>query len=698
MMRLPVLFFLLCSLPIRMLAQDSEQDSRKQSVIEQRIEFLAEVLEAEDLDYSTIFEDLSWYYDHPINLNAADAEALKRLFLLNDFQINSIIDYRRKYREMISIYELSLVRGMDPETVRMVMPFVMVAPSGERDKLDIKRVLKYGRHDLFLRYQRILEEQEGFSDIDDSVLAANPNKRYLGNPDRYFMRYRFRFADRISAGFTAEKDPGEEFFRGSQKSGFDFYSAHFFYRGKGLIRQIALGDFQVEFGQGLTAWSGLAFGKSPALVSSIRSGQHLRPNTSAEENLFMRGAGITLQKGKWKGTLFGSYKAIDANVVEDTTIQDDGVVISSFQTSGLHRTPSEIEDRNSLGELHAGGHIAYMMEQAEIGVTGVFTSYSRNVNRNLSAYNQFDFNANNLLNIGADYKWIFDRYQFFGEIGYSGNNGSVANIHGVNIQADTRLKLLAIFRDYPRDYQAQLGNALAEGSRPSNETAFLLGAEAAINRYLSMSGYVDYFWSNWLRFRVDGPSEGMDVLAQLNYSPGRNTQTYLRFRYKAKEINASAVTEGLNTLVPQEKMNIRLHGAFNIGPSIKLRSRAEYVNFNQANGKAEHGFLFYQDVSWKFNKLPITVTGRITIFETDSYDARVYAYESDVLYAFSIPAYFDRGTRTYLLLKYEPFERVDIWLRWSQWYYDNEDEISSGLNLIEGRTKSEIKAQVRIRF
>ena len=59
--------------------------------------------------------------------------------------------------------------------------------------------------------------------------------------------------------FTGEKDAGEEFFQGSQKNGFDFYSAHLFVQGFGTIKQLAIGDFQAQFGQGLTFWSGLAF-------------------------------------------------------------------------------------------------------------------------------------------------------------------------------------------------------------------------------------------------------------------------------------------------------------------------------------------------------------------------------------------------------------------------------------------------------
>ncbi|MBL0144814.1 MAG: hypothetical protein IPP48_02690 [Chitinophagaceae bacterium] len=58
-----------------------------------------------------------------------------------------------------------------------------------------------------------------------------------------------------------EKDAGEQFFKGNQKQGFDFYSTHLFARNIGIVKALALGDFTVNMGQGLTQWQSLAFKK-----------------------------------------------------------------------------------------------------------------------------------------------------------------------------------------------------------------------------------------------------------------------------------------------------------------------------------------------------------------------------------------------------------------------------------------------------
>ena len=47
----------------------SARDMKKQYILEQRIENIAENNEDEDIDYTTLFDQLSFYYEHPINLN-----------------------------------------------------------------------------------------------------------------------------------------------------------------------------------------------------------------------------------------------------------------------------------------------------------------------------------------------------------------------------------------------------------------------------------------------------------------------------------------------------------------------------------------------------------------------------------------------------------------------------------------------------
>ena len=50
-------------------SNSSYKEMKKQYIIEQTIENIAENSEDENIDYTTLFDQLNYYYEHPINLN-----------------------------------------------------------------------------------------------------------------------------------------------------------------------------------------------------------------------------------------------------------------------------------------------------------------------------------------------------------------------------------------------------------------------------------------------------------------------------------------------------------------------------------------------------------------------------------------------------------------------------------------------------
>lgn len=125
----------------------------------------------------------------------------------------------------------------------------------------------------------------------------------------------------------------------------------------------------------------------------------------------------------------------------------------------------------------------------------------------------------------------------------------------------------------------------------------------------------------------------------------------------------------------------------------------EYVTFqNNTQNEIFHGYLVYQDVCYTPVNKPISFRLRFAIFDTDNYDSRIYAYENDVLYAFSVPALYSKGSRYYFLLKYRIINNIDIWFRIAQTFYSNKNTIGSGLDEIKGNTKTDVVFQLRWKF
>ena len=672
-------------------------DPKNDNFLEKKIENIAEN-SSEDIDYTNIFENLTFFQEHPLDLNFAKADELQALIMLSDFQINSLIQYRQKFGKLLSIYELQAVPGFDLALIYQLLPYVKVERDLNRLNISFKEMIKRSSQEIFFRVSQVIEEQKGFSPIAAQDLIDNPNARYLGSPQRLFTRYRLRYGNYLSAGFTAEKDAGEEFFKGSQKQGFDFMTGHLAIQNIGKLKSLNIGDYQAQFGQGLTFWSGFGFGKTADAMNIKRTGQGLRPYTSVNENLFLRGIATSWTLGNFELTGFFSNKKANTNAASVDSLSQDLQAFSNFNFSGFHRTPGELTDKGNIREQVFGGHVAYKLRTLNIGFTGVRYDYSAPLTRTESLYNKYEFQGKSNTNIGLDYNWIYRNFNFFGEVSRSANGG-LATTHGLIASLDPKLSLSVLYRNFAKDYQTIYSASIAEGSRSINERGILIGLIAKPTKYFSISAFFDRWSYPWLRYLVDAPSVGKDALAQINYTPSKTVDAYLRFRDRNRARNVTSVEDlDIEFPIAQRQRNIRFDIGYKISPSFKFRNRIEYVIFDQPNARQEVGFLIMQDITYKPLSKPVSFSFRYALFDTDGFNSRIYAYESDVLYSFSIPAYFYKGSRTYLTLEYNLTRKIDIWFRYAQFYYTNRTETGSGLTETQGPLRSDFRIQVRFKL
>jgi hypothetical protein len=664
-----------------------DYDKTTQSIIEQRIEVLAEAFEDDDLDYTVIFDQLLFFYEHPLNLNRATSEDLASLFLLDAIQINNLKRHIARFGELLDLAELQVIPGFTSETVRLIAPFVTVGMS-TGGKFSWKELRREGRSDLIIRLHRELQERKGFRSFDDEDPA------FMGDQNRIFTRYRFQYKNMLSIGFTAEKDPGETYLVNGMP---DFYSYHLFYRNKGTVRSVALGDYQVQFGQGLTMWSGLGFGKTLNITNVKRVAPGLRPYTSVDENRFLRGAAVELGHKRWTTLLFASSKAIDANLQAsaDTTDAEEAF-FSSLQFSGFHRTPSELTNKNSIKEQIAGGRMGYKHKRFTAGLGGYYLRYNVPFNRDLRPYQRFDLDTNRNAVIGADFAWNFRNAHFFGEASTSINGGKAA-LAGVLAAIDPKLSLSVIWRHYEPEFQNLLGNAFGENTRNANEQGVYAGFSFKPDRKRELLGYADFIRFPWMRYLADGPSVARDYMVQFNLTPRRRHLYYIRARWRDRSRNSMENEGPLHIPVDMVRTQLRFHAEYPASPSIRLKSRLEFSTF-ELESRKEVGVLMYQDLIWSPMGSSWSISARYALFDTPSYDTRMYAFENDVLFSYSIPAYYGRGSRAYLMARWKASRNLSFWIRYGDRLFLDRKVISSGNMEIEGNRQSDLKLQMRYRF
>ena len=630
-------------------------------------------------------QDMEQFRKNPLNINQADAEELKQIRIITDLQIASLISYRNLFGKFISVYELQAVPAWDVSTIKKILPFITAASPISLSSEASKR-FRDGEHSFLLRISQVLERSRGFD-------KSTSGTKYLGSPQRIFFRHRYNYKNLLQFGISGDKDAGEQFFKGKQNKGFDFYSFHLFARKIGVIQSLALGDFTVNMGQGLIHWQSLAFKKSVDVMGVKRQSAILRPYSSAGEFYFHRGAGITVKKGKMEATAFGSVRKLSANFVADTVNNED--FISSFLTSGFHRTESELADRNKLTQSTFGGNLTFKTNRWQVGVNGVYYRFSSPVQKRDEPYNLYAISGDTWHNFSVDYSYTYKNLHFFGEAA-ADKNFDKAFVNGLLVSVDPKIDISVVQRTIAAGYQAVNGNAFTENTYPTNETGFYIGAAIRPAAGWRIDAYADVFKFPWLKYLVDAPSNGKDFLTQVTYTPNKQTEIYSRFRYESKQANQSANSTVTNFLVFLPRQNWRTQVSFKPNQFLTLRSRAEMLWYDKKGNNNEKGFLGFVDVGYKPMMKPYSGIVRLQYFETDGYNSRIYAYENDVLYSYSIPAFFDRGFRYYLNLNYDLTRKLTLWLRWAQTLYSDKQIIGSGLDEIEGNSRSELRLQLRL--
>ena len=657
---------------------------------EQQLENITENNEDVETEDDSYLQQLQHFLKDPINLNVVNAAELKELRILTPIQIQNFILYRTLVGKLVDIYELQAVPTWDLQTIQKIRPYISVSL-----KISVENTLhtrfRNAEHSLLIRVSQVPERAKGY--LIDTSSATN---FYPGSPQKILFRYKCAYKNLFQYGILGEKDAGEQFFKGKQKQGFDFYSAHIFIRKIGMIKSLAIGDFTVNLGQGLTQWQSLAFKKSADVINIKREADVLRPYNSAGEINFHRGLGITLAKRKWQLTFFASYKKIDANFVADTS-QNQEDFVSSLQTSGYHRTKSETTDKGIQRQLVFGGNFSYQYKRLHLGLNGIQYKFKLPLIKSSDPYNKYALNGKGFGNYSFDYSYTFKNLHFFGEAAFT-NSFNKAFINGILISLSSTVDLSLLYRNISKSYQSLYTSAFTEGTYPTNEKGLYAGISIRPHVFWRIDAYADFYKFPWLRYRVDAPSTGSDYLVQVNYKPNKKLDIYTRYHAESKSINVNPFQLTLSPVIQQPKKNWRTQVSYKINEAITLRNRTEIVWFDKRGPDAEQGFLTFFDFIYKPALSSLAGSIRLLYFETEGYNSRLYAYENDVLYSFSIPVFYDKGYRYYLNINYDINKKLSLWIKWSQTIYKDKNPVGSGLDEINGNTKSEIKLQAMYKF
>lgn len=160
---------------------NGQGDPQSNNLISNIIEEYLEAIDAENFDFNTIFENLNYYYENPLNINTASEYDLRELFLLNELQINDFIRHRGQFGAFLSIYELQALPTWDMFTIQNVIPFLKCDIDAADFNLNFRDALTKGNAQLYLKAKRLIEQRKGFIKNADGIspFAGDPNHLFL---------------------------------------------------------------------------------------------------------------------------------------------------------------------------------------------------------------------------------------------------------------------------------------------------------------------------------------------------------------------------------------------------------------------------------------------------------------------------------------------------------------------------------------
>jgi hypothetical protein len=635
----------------------------------------------ENLNYEDIYENLIQRLASPLDLNSASAEQLRSLLILTENQVQELLDYRAQ-TPFISVYELQALPTFDIAVINRLLPLVQVNSKATEGGL-LKRIITEKNNYVLLRHERTIETKQGYLEEDST-------RRYRGTADKIYARFRVSKGNDFSFGLTAKQDAGEPFAWKPDQRGFDFYSAHFQVLNKGIVKNLNLGDYQFQFGQGLALGGGFSLGKSSDPVTTMRkSNLGIMPYTSQNENGYFRGAALQLAPAKKIHThLFASRLLRDGSLEGDSV---SGPVLSSFLLSGLHRNEIERSARKQIQETNLGASLEWVGSRLQTGILVHRTQFDGTLQRKATIYNPHPFQGTSLQNVSYFANYTLQNFLFFGEAAQSLGHGRAWMV-GLMGSVSKEVDISLLLRNFDRDFYTFYGNGFSENTTTQNEQGAFWGVRYQPTKKTLLSGYIDLFRFPWLRFRSYSPSIGNEWLIKYQHKYSKTIQLTIQAREEAKARN---ITTDKNLYDVQNgiKRNafISLHYSFG---KLEFQSRVQWSHYRMI--KASSGMALIQDASIDFGK--ITLTGRYALFDTDDFDNRQYVSEKDVWLAYSLTNYSGRGIRCFLLTRVQVSKKLDIWIKWSRTTYQNVEQIGSGGEMIAGNSKNDLKFQVRKRF
>ena len=625
-----------------------------------------------DSDLEQIQTDLYALHENPIDLNHTSDEELEQLYFLSPHQIDAILAYADKH-PFEELYELRLIPELTDYEIRNLLPFVTVTrnPSpvtAPYNNTYAREVFTKASHEIIARTDvRNIEQYEG----SDPVFAQ--------------LRYRFDYRRKVVFGGQLRRPVGGK----AKDLEYGLYmqlrdiSKH--------VHTIVAGNYQASFGQGLVLAPIFHSGKSMYVASAGQQKNGLRYYSSADGK-GMHGAGATF-RWEWNKT-------------------------TRLDVSALY---SMRRANDSIWQHTVGANLTVRHKKLEVQLTAIDNIWSDSIRPyNNARYNHHYFRGYNQFVGGASVRYNHGWFDAFAEVATAQNyqrfletiNGEApkplnsprwgfGTLIGSRFYPTDGVSLVALYRYYSPFFDNAWGYGFSESSRINDEHGGYLGFDITRLNHWRFSGYGDVFFFEGIKYGLgsDTCTLGYDALADIRYIR-HDWQIETRFRARKKG-TGSTYSARFQFDWSRNGWSLRTTADANI-----VQKQSPITN---DQSPIPYGLSLAQDIAFDFTPYtlhhsPLSLRLRLQGFDARNWDNRIYIYEHDVLYAFSIPATYGLGGRAYLCLRWQIIKQLALYLKVSEtvyardWYVEKHPKSIFADQTSRTPTKTDIHVLLRVKL
>lgn len=659
--------FIVCLFSLFLLEAAEGQEKEELSHGSSQLELLLENNPEDDAERSNTLDALEFYRSNPININTATFQELTEVPFLPSIVAGKIVSLRDSLGGL-SIVDLRAIPELDGQTMALVSQFFTFGKDARGPTSSVGSPAS----------SKMSFRSRGTSDLQLRRVFRQGD--YFGNRFRQYHRLEF-IAAQAGGGILYDKDAGEKFSDG-------FVSGYIGFNDVGIVKKLVIGNYTLNAGEGLTISGFRSSSKGGDALLQIKStGRTIVPHLSADEFHYFHGAAATADFYPLALTVFLSKKKTDATVDSSNTVR-------SFYTSGLFRSRTELEKKDVVEET-AAGVVANIRigRRHRLGAAILRSWYDKNVEtRSLYNSQSSDFSA-----IGANANFVFDSFSAFGEV--AGNSWeSRSAVVGFIYQVSRRLSVASQVRSYANAYANSFAYGFGEQNGTVNgESGRYLGLEYRPSNGIKISLYSDECALPEIgKFTVTGS----EYVVRYEHTITKSLSAFVQYREKSKVQENSLLDENheLERIVEaRHQESMRASITYTINKWMELSQRIEWTRVGYSVSRTnERGMLMFAELRWSFPSPRLFGNARFAIFDTQSYDSRLYEFEGDVRGGYSFPALYGRGIRWYIVFGCKVLEQAEISFKYSETLKSGAATLGSGDSEIIGPLDNRLTFQLDV--